>query len=162
MSSLGVRSPCCSPSHIKARKRLTNDQPRVSCPPWLFWVYFPCQRLPMWLAMPNLKGSHQLIGSKGHAVLTLAGLEPGNEILNMNKRSSRYVLNQSDQHEAWAAESKSRWRWLRKNYWSDLSQILTEVSTHEYYWNPKVEDSSSKIDGFMATYISRLKWAWQA
>jgi hypothetical protein len=28
--------------------------------------------------------------------------------------------------------------------------------------NPKVEDSSSKIDGFMATYISKLKWAWQA
>ena len=22
---------------------------------------------------------------------------------------------------------------LHKNYWSDLSQILTEVSTHEYY-----------------------------
>jgi hypothetical protein len=30
------------------------------------------------------------------------------------------------------------------------------------YLNPKVEDSSSKIDGFMATYISKLKWAWQA
>ena len=69
---------------------------------------------------------------------------------------------ESDQHEAGAAESKSRWQWLWKNYWSDLSQILTEVFTHEYYWNPKVEDSSSKIDGFMATYISRLKWAWQA
>ena len=33
---------------------------------------------------------------------------------------------------------------------SDLSQILTQISTHEYYWNPKVEDSSCKIDGFMA------------
>ena len=35
---------------------------------------------------------------------------------------------------------------------SDLSQILTEVSTPEDHWNPKVKDSSSKIDGFMATY----------
>ena len=35
--------------------------------------------------------------------------------------------------------------------WSDLSQILTQVSTQEHYWNPKVKDSSCKIDGFMAT-----------
>ena len=30
------------------------------------------------------------------------------------------------------------------------------------YLNPKGEDSSCKIDGFMATYTSKLKWAWQA
>ena len=34
--------------------------------------------------------------------------------------------------------------------------------THEYYRNPKEEDSSCKIDGFMATYIPKLKWAWKA
>ena len=28
--------------------------------------------------------------------------------------------------------------------------------------NPKGEDSICKIDGFMATYTSNLKWAWQA
>ena len=33
--------------------------------------------------MPNLTGSHQQIGSKGHVVLTLAGLEPENEKLMM-------------------------------------------------------------------------------
>ena len=49
--------------------------------------------------MPNLKGSHQLIGSKGHAVLTLAGLEPGNEILNMSKRSSRYSWYELDKKQ---------------------------------------------------------------
>ena len=30
------------------------------------------------------------------------------------------------------------------------------------YLNPNGEDSSCKIDGFMATYTSKLKWAWQA
>jgi hypothetical protein len=30
------------------------------------------------------------------------------------------------------------------------------------YLNPKGEDSSSNIDEFIATYISKTKWAWQA
>ena len=45
---------------------------------------------------------------------------------------------QSEQHWGWAAESKLRWRYLWKKDRSDLSQILTSVSIHEYYWNPKV------------------------
>jgi hypothetical protein len=51
---------------------------------------------------------------------------------------------------------------LRKNRLTNLSQILTEVSTPEYYRNPKGEDSSCNIDEFRAIYISKLKWAWQA
>jgi len=28
-----------------------------------------------------------------------------------------------------------------KTHWSDLSQILTQDFTHDYYWNPKEKDS---------------------
>ena len=45
-------------------------------------------------------------------------------------------------------------------------QIWTEHSHTDLwnlsYLNPKGEDSSCKIDGFMATYIPNLRWAWQA
>ena len=30
------------------------------------------------------------------------------------------------------------------------------------FLNPKGEDSSCKIDGFMSTDTSKLEWAWQA
>ena len=51
---------------------------------------------------------------------------------------------------------------LRKNRLTNIFQILTEVSTQEYNWNPEEEMSSYNIDGFRAIYISKLKWAWQA
>ena len=44
----------------------------------------------------------------------------------------------------------------------ELSCKHTCFTQYLSYLNPKVKDSSSEIDGFMATYISKLKWAWQA
>ena len=45
---------------------------------------------------------------------------------------------------------------------TDSIYLTPQDSTHEAHWNPKDEDSNCKIDGFMATYIPRLKWAGQA
>ena len=44
----------------------------------------------------------------------------GHKILrNLHRRFDRYyILSQIDQHEAWAAESKSHWRKLQNNFWS--------------------------------------------
>ena len=40
--------------------------------------------------------------------------------------------------------------------------VKTCFTQYVSYLNPKGEDSSCNIDVFMATYTSKLKWAWQA
>ena len=40
--------------------------------------------------------------------------------------------------------------------------VKTCFTQYVSYLNPKGEESSYKIDGFMAIYIPKLKWAWQA
>jgi hypothetical protein len=59
---------------------------------------------------------------------------------------------QSDQHGAWVAESKSRWRLLRKNFWS-VSFAYKSTLEKQYFIvsEPKGEVISSKIDGTVAT-----------
>ena len=39
--------------------------------------------------------------------------------------------------------------------------VTTCFTQYVSYLNPKGKDSSCKIDGFMATYILKPKWAWQ-
>ena len=52
---------------------------------------------------------------------------------------------------------------FRENRSSESLAVKTTCFTQYYsYLNPKGEDSSCKIDIFMATYRSKLKWAWQA
>ena len=49
---------------------------------------------------------------------------------------------------------------LQKNRSSYCLAVKTTCFTQYLsYLNPKGEDSSSNIDGFMATYISKTKWA---
>ena len=52
---------------------------------------------------------------------------------------------------------------LHKNGLSEVLALKATCFTQYFsYLNPKGEDSSCKIDGFMTTYISKLKWVWQA
>jgi hypothetical protein len=52
---------------------------------------------------------------------------------------------------------------LHKNRLSESLAVKTTCLTQYLsYLNPKGEVSSCNIDGFMATYIPTLKWAWQA
>ncbi len=52
---------------------------------------------------------------------------------------------------------------LHKNGLSEVLALKATCFTQYFsYLNPKGEVSSSNIDGFMGTYISKLKWAWQA
>ena len=52
------------------------------------------------------------------------------------------------------------------NYGKVFNWINTKFSAFVYLYrrnsNPEGEVSSYKIHGFMADYISKLKWAWQA
>ena len=58
---------------------------------------------------------------------------------------------QSDQHEAWVAESKSRWRMLRKNGWSgSLAYKSTLEKQYFIVSEPKGEVINSKIDQMAA------------
>ena len=50
---------------------------------------------------------------------------------------------------------------LHKNRES-LTVKTTCFTQYISYLNPKGEVSSCNIDGFMANYIPKLKWAWQA
>jgi hypothetical protein len=49
--------------------------------------------------------------------------------------------------------------------WTEHSTLIFEnlkpVEISKNLFN-KEENSSCKIDGFMATYTSKLKWAWKA
>ena len=47
-------------------------------------------------------------------------------------------------------------------YGQSSADLWTIICNGIYYWNPKGKVSSCKIDGFTATYIPELKWAWQA
>ena len=68
-----------------------------------------------------------------------------------------------DKHGAWAAESKSRWCMLRKNFWSgSLAYKSTLEKQYFIVSEPKVEVISSKIDRVAAIYTSKFKWAWRA
>ena len=52
---------------------------------------------------------------------------------------------------------------LHKNRLSESLAVKTTcVTQYLSYLNPKEEVFSCNINGFMATYISKLKWAWQA
>ena len=67
-------------------------------------------------------------------------------------------------HE-WADErsTKSVNPKLRTSYWRyGLAVKTTFLTQYLSNLNPEGEVSSSKIDGFMGNYISKLKWAWQA
>ena len=56
-----------------------------------------------------------------------------------------------DQHGGWAAESKSRWRMLRKNFWSgSLAYKSTLEKQYFIVSEPKGEVISSKIDQMVA------------
>ncbi len=51
---------------------------------------------------------------------------------------------------------------LPKNGLSDILALKATCFTQYFsYLNPKGDVCSCNIDGFMATYISKLKWAWQ-
>ena len=51
---------------------------------------------------------------------------------------------------------------LRKNRSSQSLAVKTTCfAQYLSYLNPKGEVSSCKIDGFMATYSSKLNWVWQ-
>ena len=66
---------------------------------------------------------------------------------------------QFDQREAGAAESKSHWRQVRKNFWS--GSLASKYTLEDKYFidsEPKGEVNSSKIDQLAAIYTSRLKW----
>ena len=52
---------------------------------------------------------------------------------------------------------------LHKNRLSESLAVKTTCFTQYLsYLNPKGEDSSCNNVGFIATYTSKLKWAWQA
>ena len=52
---------------------------------------------------------------------------------------------------------------LHKNRLPESLVVKTTCFTQYLsYLNPKGEVFSCNIDGFMATYSSKLKWAWQA
>ena len=58
---------------------------------------------------------------------------------------------QSDQHGGWAAESKSRWHWLWKKFWSrSLAYKSTLEKQYFIVFEPKREVISSKIDRMAA------------
>ena len=62
-----------------------------------------------------------------------------------------------------AAESKSRWRMLRKNFWSgSLAYISTLEKQYFIDSEPKGEVITSKIDRLAAIYTSKFKWVWRA
>ena len=70
---------------------------------------------------------------------------------------------QIDQHGAWAAESKSRWCMLQKNFWS--GSLAYKDNVEEQYFidsETKGEVISSKIDWLVAIYTSNFKWAGPA
>ena len=48
----------------------------------------------------------------------------------------------------------------KKTFKLELSS-KNNMTQYLSYLNPKGEDSSCKIDGFMATYTSKLKWMKQ-
>ena len=49
----------------------------------------------------------------------------------------------------------------KKHSSQNLAVKTTCFTQYLSYLNPKGEDSSYNIDGFPATYTSKLKWAWQ-
>ncbi len=68
------------------------------------------------------------------------------------------------EHE-WADErsTKSVNPKLRTSYWRyGLAVKTTFLTQYLSNLNPEGKVFSSKIDGFMGNYISKLKWAWQA
>ena len=46
--------------------------------------------------------------------------------------------------------------------WSLHSAVVHFLSMIFIFWKSVQKDFSCKIDGFMGTYTSKLKWAWQA
>ena len=60
-------------------------------------------------------------------------------------------------------KTKSVFLKLRTNHWSNSLAVKTTFFTlYLSNLNPEDEVCSFKIDRFMANYISKLKWAWQA
>jgi hypothetical protein len=51
---------------------------------------------------------------------------------------------------------------FRKSETSRDIKKTTWFTQYLSYLNPKGEDSSCNIDRSISTYISKLKWAWQA
>ena len=67
------------------------------------------------------------------------------------------------QGRGWKGNSEIVFLRLQKNRSSQSLAVKTTCFTqYQSYLNPQGEDSSCKIDGFMATYTSKLEWAWQA
>ena len=65
--------------------------------------------------------------------------------------------------QAKAGKTKSVFLQIIKNHWTERLAVKTTFFTlYLSNLNPEDEVFSSKIDWFMAYYISKLKWAWQA
>ena len=78
------------------------------------------------------------------------------------KPESRTFVNYFFTRQGVERKKKSFFLDYEKNCSSQsLAAKTTCFTQYLSYLNPKGEDSSCKIDGFMATYTSKLKWVWQ-